>query len=823
MQERSGALLAWKVLLAGMCALLLTSSGGLVFLLVRQKELTEELVRLDAQVQVLSRSNRLQAADPAEAEDLKKLQRSRRNQEGEPRRSEDEKDMMMLMTYSMVPVKAFMDLCNSSRGLCFTGPAGPPGLPGRAGSSGPQGAPGPEGRRGRRGPPGEKGDPGLKGETYNDILIEGPSGPRGPPGPPGPACPARNCNKVKKKTIGEPMGSMVPVNASKDVLNVTVSKIDPVTSTDFAPLAPEKNRNTFNRSGNTKKSPTKSGKDTELVSPRPDYGQDKWTETRTEASFHLSTASPTSHPTYESREVFNLTGSEKPQEEPESPHKDYSHDNTENVTDGPMQSFTDQLTVDKISDSFSTSGTVVEAPMKRESESFQVVVEDYGDTERENVTKGPILLSTVPLSVEEINDSFSTSGTVVEAPMKHESESFHQEDYGDTERDNVTKGPILLSTVPLSVEEISDSFSTSGTIIDAPMKRDSPTARPTDNGRDVTDSERLPNTRMEAERVFPQGDDNEILNDTERENVTQAQMTLSTAPLSADENRGVFNNATEAPLQLVTAPLSVDLESDPFNVSGNFIQTTRKRECNLRAIKCPKDAMQMQSTFGAWMSDASQLDEGRYWLADHFSGRVLVEHRNNSTLHNGSDKMIDLRRFFQGCGHVVYKQSFYFHIAGRNRLLKFDLNTKETKTLVMENSRFHNLIYLFRNSKTYFKFAVDENGLWVIFASDTNDDTMVAKINTDRFSVESVINTRYPTTKAGNAFIVCGVLYFTDDKDREVTYAFDLKKESPLNASFDLRPANGILAMLSYYPNRKLLYMWDNSSVKICKVRLNLI
>lgn len=47
-------------------------------------------------------------------------------------------------------------------------------------------------------------------------------------------------------------------------------------------------------------------------------------------------------------------------------------------------------------------------------------------------------------------------------------------------------------------------------------------------------------------------------------------------------------------------------------------------ECSLRAIKCPKDAMQMQSTFGAWMSDASQLDEGRYWLADHFSGDLFL-------------------------------------------------------------------------------------------------------------------------------------------------------------------------------------------------------
>lgn len=115
---------------------------------------------------------------------------------------------------------------------------------------------------------------------------------------------------------------------------------------------------------------------------------------------------------------------------------------------------------------------------------------------------------------------------------------------------------------------------------------------------------------------------------------------------------------------------------------------------------------------------------------------------------------------------------------------------------------------------------MDENGLWVIFASDTDDDTMVAKLNSATFSVESVISTSYPTTKAGNAFIACGVLYFTDDSDRRVTYAFDLKKEISLNASFDLRPANGILAMLSYNPNKKLLYMWDNSSVKTCRVIL---
>lgn len=110
MKESSGVYLAWKVLLLLMCVLLLLTSAGLGFLLVRQTELTEELVRLDAQMQELSQSCRLQAAilpaHPGQTGELKKLQRSRRNQDGEPpEESLDKKDMMMMMTYSMVPVR----------------------------------------------------------------------------------------------------------------------------------------------------------------------------------------------------------------------------------------------------------------------------------------------------------------------------------------------------------------------------------------------------------------------------------------------------------------------------------------------------------------------------------------------------------------------------------------------------------------------------------------------------------------------------------------------------------------------------------------------
>lgn len=151
-----------------------------------------------------------------------------------------------------------------------------------------------------------------------------------------------------------------------------------------------------------------------------------------------------------------------------------------------------------------------------------------------------------------------------------------------------------------------------------------------------------------------------------------------------------------------------------------------------------------------------------------------------------------------------------------------DLKTGRTGVLVVPGSRYRNLAYLFRNSKTYFKFAVDENGLWVIFAARAGDSVMVAKLGAGTFSVEAVVNTRHPAAKAGNAFVICGVLYFTDEADRKVTHAFDLYEERPERVDFDLRPAGGggILAMASYYPTKSLLYMWDNGSVRSCHVSL---
>ncbi|XP_034032080.1 gliomedin-like isoform X2 [Thalassophryne amazonica] len=550
MKDRSNVLLAWRV--SGVIVLLVCSAG-LVFLLLQHRQLREELVRLDFQMQELLQNCKLQTGvltpDPGQAAELKMVQRSKRSQEGDV--AQVEEDMMMMMTYSLVPVKVFVDLCNSSRGICLRGPPGPPGLPGEKGLPGPQGPPGVEGRRGRRGHSGEKGEPGPKGDpgppgvkckVCNDTLFDGPTEPRDPPGPavpPGPPSSARPLENMRSKT------DKAPINET-------------FMSTDSSP---------------------------------PFLMREVIDETNTESSSPAhSTDSPSPHPTQSIRDISNVTHSKK-----------------------------------------------------------------------------------------------------------------------------------LVDT----------------------------------------------NTESELPTPHPFNDTKEIFNFTDYKKLQDAHV---------------------------------------------------ESECLLKAIVCSENVTKMQSTFGAWMSDASQLDESLFWLTEHFSGRVIAEYRNISAIQDPSSKIIDIQRFYQGCGHVIYNNSFYFHNAGTNKLTKFDLDTRRTTTLTIENARYKNLTYLFRNSKTYFKFAVDENGLWVIFGSDTDDNTMVAQMDPETFSVESVINTAYPTVKAGNAFIICGVLYVTDITDKKITYAFDLKKESPLDTSVDLRPADGILAMLSYYPNTQRLYLWNNSSVTTCKV-----
>ncbi|XP_035035255.1 gliomedin [Hippoglossus stenolepis] len=241
----------------------------------------------------------------------------------------------------------------------------------------------------------------------------------------------------------------------------------------------------------------------------------------------------------------------------------------------------------------------------------------------------------------------------------------------------------------------------------------------------------------------------------------------------------------------------------------------KRNECLIKSLINPRNVTKMETTFGTWMKDTAQVNDERIWVAEHFSGRVVKEYESIASFQSNTSDLVDVRKFYQGCGHTVHNGSFYYHIAGTSSIGRFDLLTKRLHTLTIDNALYHNLAYLLLNSKTYFKLAADENGLWLIFASSTDESIMVGQLDQKTFSVTTYINTTYPRTKAGNAFIACGVLYVTDTKDTRVSFAFDLLKGKPVNMTFDLRSPGGVLAMLSYSPKDRHLYVWDQGYVRL--------
>lgn len=51
-------------------------------------------------------------------------------------------------------------------------------------------------------------------------------------------------------------------------------------------------------------------------------------------------------------------------------------------------------------------------------------------------------------------------------------------------------------------------------------------------------------------------------------------------------------------------------------------------------------------------------------------GRIVKEYSSIGAWQNSSSTSIDVRKFFQGCGHLVHNNNFYYNIAGTYNIAK---------------------------------------------------------------------------------------------------------------------------------------------------------
>ena len=73
-------------------------------------------------------------------------------------------------------------------------------------------------------------------------------------------------------------------------------------------------------------------------------------------------------------------------------------------------------------------------------------------------------------------------------------------------------------------------------------------------------------------------------------------------------------------------------------------------------------------------TDPSALETGCFHCNEFQSmcvvsqGRVVMEYKTSGSFQNHSSEVIDLKKFYQGCGHMVHNGSLYFHIAGTSNI-----------------------------------------------------------------------------------------------------------------------------------------------------------
>jgi len=86
-----------------------------------------------------------------------------------------------------------------------------------------------------------------------------------------------------------------------------------------------------------------------------------------------------------------------------------------------------------------------------------------------------------------------------------------------------------------------------------------------------------------------------------------------------------------------------------------------------------------------WLKDSNPHQElgEKFWLTKHVTGKSLYFY--NSLEHvkrDQHDGVYELTELYFGTGNVVYNGSYYYHRAGYNEIIKFDLVLNESTARV---------------------------------------------------------------------------------------------------------------------------------------------
>lgn len=243
----------------------------------------------------------------------------------------------------------------------------------------------------------------------------------------------------------------------------------------------------------------------------------------------------------------------------------------------------------------------------------------------------------------------------------------------------------------------------------------------------------------------------------------------------------------------------------------------------LKGVGAATFLFEAEQQAGSWCKDPLQAGDKVFFMPwTPYRTDTLIEYASLEDFKNGRQTTTyKLPHRVDGTGFVAYDGAIFFNKERTRNIVKFDLRTRiKSGEAIVNNANYHDTSPYRWGGKTDIDLAVDERGLWVIYATEHNNGRIViSQLNPYTLRFENTWDTTYDKRSASNAFMVCGVLHVvrstyeeneSDTSRSQIDYIYNTKLNYGEYTDILFPNQYQYITAVDYNPRDNQLYVWNN-------------